>query len=299
MGRCEQVDRPNGQCICGQAIDEAAYQRFFYSSDEYVAILKSKQKNVDTVRAAKTACEADLVRLDARTQQLLVAAAELKSRTEKWAGTDGKYGTELERIDDEILETRLTVERLKQQLDMELERNKLEESTVAAESEVARLNDDVQRSELEARADRARKIVRFDAIYSQLMTQTLAEIRTARLDADYEPVLDQGEYREASATVTRRLMYFLTLLQLSLEDAIPFPRFLLIDTPETAGVDRENLSRAIGKIPEVLNDHAAQVILTTGADRYPKELIRSRVLVLTKASKLLRPKGTASPSESD
>ena len=104
------------------------------------------------------------------------------------------------------------------------------------------------------------------------MTVTLKGVRTARLDPDtYEPVLNDGEYREASSRVPRRLMYFLSLLSLSLETEIPFPRFLLIDTPETAGIDRENLSRAIGMTPTVLAKGVGQVILTTGPGRYPSE----------------------------
>lgn len=110
------------------------------------------------------------------------------------------------------------------------------------------------------------------------MRSTLKDVRLARLNLDYEPVLNDAEYREASSTVTRRLMYFVTLLQMSLADPeMPFPRFLLVDTPETAGIDRENLSRAIGKIPEVLagTKEPAQVILTTGTGSTPPNCCRS------------------------
>lgn len=293
-----RVDRPQGHCVCGQPIEEDSYQRFFYSSDEYLSILKSKQKNVDTVREAKLACEEELARLKKREETVLIAAADARRKMERWAGTDGAYGTKLERIDDEIVEVRVVLEKLKQQLDMELERNKLEAAVAEARDEVQRLTADAQRLELEAQRDRVAKVARFDAIYSRLMRETLENVRTARLDADYEPILDEGDYREASATVTRRLMYFLTLLQLSLEEAIPFPKFLLIDTPETAGIDRSNLSRAIGKIPEVLKTGTAQVILTTGTERYPTELQRCRVVTLTEKAKLLRlkvtPRGTPS-----
>lgn len=125
------------------------------------------------------------------------------------------------------------------------------------------------------------------------MASTLKEVHVARLDSDYEPVLNDAEYREASSMVTRRLMYFVTLLQMSLIDNdVPFPRFLLVDTPETVGIHEENLSRAIGKIPEVLAKAPgqAQVILTTGEGKYPKALGQLRKIVLTDDSRLLKRK---------
>lgn len=292
------VDRARDHCICGQPVAEDAYQRFFYDSDEYITILKSKQKNVETVREAKTACDEELAAVSTRVGELVATAVEIRKRMDRWAGTAGAYGTKLEKLDDEIVEVRVTIEKLKQQLDMELERNNHETAVAAARFEVKRLTAEVQRLELEAENDRTLKIARFDHIYTRLMRETLENVRTARLGPDYEPIIDDGDYREKSATVTRRLMYFLTLLQLSLEEDIPFPGFLLVDTPETAGIDRANISRAIGQIPAVVGAGSAQVVLTTGPDRYPAELQKYRVVTLTKTDRLLRPRvGTdASPS---
>ena len=96
-------------------------------------------------------------------------------------------------------------------------------------------------------------------------------------------------------------MYFVTLLQMSLDDNdLPFPRFLLVDTPETAGIDLENLSRAISKLSEVLSgaSTAAQVILTTGDGKYPEKLQGLRHITLTDHQRLLvrvdeKPDGSA------
>ena len=42
----------------------------------------------------------------------------------RWAGASGTYSTELERVDDELVKVRVAVERLREQLELELERDK-------------------------------------------------------------------------------------------------------------------------------------------------------------------------------
>ncbi|MCP3430049.1 hypothetical protein NLF92_14005, partial [Alteromonas sp. LMIT007] len=74
-----------------------------------------------------------------------------------------------------------------------------------------------------------------------------------------------GEYREASSRVSIRLMYYLTLMHLSLKnDDVSFPKFLMIDTPETAGIELKNLINCISKFEE-LDEYGKdyQVILAT------------------------------------
>lgn len=44
-----EVERVEGKCVCGADVDEAAYERFFYDNADYLAILKTKQKNVQTI----------------------------------------------------------------------------------------------------------------------------------------------------------------------------------------------------------------------------------------------------------
>jgi hypothetical protein len=286
-----KVDRPQNKCICGQAIDESAYQRFFYSSDEYVGILKSKQKNVETVRAAVAACDGELVAVEASLERHRAEASAARKKIGQWAGGGGTYSTELERVDEELVKARVGLERLWERLELEVERDKLEQQANEARIRVESLQQKARALELAAQEDRASKVRQFDERYTALMRATLKDVRLARLNHDYEPVLNDAESREASSTVTRRLMYYVTLLQMSLTDAgMPFPRFLLIDTPETAGIDLENLSRAIGKIPAVLTGSKtpAQVILTTGDGKYPKELQHLRKLTLTDEDRLLQ-----------
>ena len=289
-----KVDRPKGHCICGQPIDESAYQRFFYSSEEYLSILKSKQKNVVTVRDALKGCDRELEELAQLVTSHKRGIAETRKNMTRWAGIGGVYTTELQRVDDALVDVRVTLERLREQLDLEVERDKLENQAHSAQNHVNSLSLRLQSLESAAQTDRADKLMQFDKIYTRLMRETLKEVRFARLDSNYEPVINDAEYREASATVTRRLMYYVTLFEMSLADKeIPFPRFLLVDTPETAGIDLENLKRAIGKMANVLDAFKgtpAQVILTTGEEKYPTELQTHRQVRLTDDDRLLKRK---------
>ena len=44
-----EVQRENGKCICGSDIDEEQYEKFFYTDDEYLTIVKVKQKSIQSL----------------------------------------------------------------------------------------------------------------------------------------------------------------------------------------------------------------------------------------------------------
>jgi hypothetical protein len=119
------------------------------------------------------------------------------------------------------------------------------------------------------------KRLAFSTIYNDMMRRTLQDCRSASIGEDYMPLVNGGEYTEASAGVPRRLLYYATLLEMSLvDDTVKFPRFLLIDTPETSGIDAENLKAAMTRIVEVIDKgkqigRECQVILTTGIGKHP------------------------------
>ena len=46
------VSRVSGHCVCGNKVDENDYQRFFYSTSEYIEIYTSKRKSFETVKMA-------------------------------------------------------------------------------------------------------------------------------------------------------------------------------------------------------------------------------------------------------
>jgi hypothetical protein len=90
------------------------------------------------------------------------------------------------------------------------------------------------------------------------------------------PVIDGGVYKNKSADVPIRLMYYYTILALSLKSKnVKHPGLLIIDTPENAGIDDDNLKKDLDLLNVAIehgknNDKIRQIILTTGLDKYPE-----------------------------
>lgn len=269
-----KVERATGHCVCGSEIQEEQYQRFFYTSKEYKEIYKAKIKTTQTIDTAIVDCNQDINAIQMNIRRLETEIPELMRKIE---GRVDNLDTPIDLdtindIDDEILNTRQDIEKIRQQIE--------------AESKNARLSNDYERKrsdhessklqtdELEAKAkiDIQGKVGKLSSIYNALMTDSLPDCNAARISIDdYLPIVGSGEYREASSAVSRRLMYYLALMNLSLsQEDVPFPRFLLIDTPETSGIELENLKRCLEKIGELGRyGKSYQVILTTGLKKYP------------------------------
>ena len=119
----------------------------------------------------------------------------------------------------------------------------------------------------------------FNEIYNNLMTESSCKASSAYIDEDYNPILDGGNYREKSAIVPKRMMYYFTLIAMALKyENIKHPKFLLMDTPEDAGIDdiTENiilfdkaLELSKNKPEDKIGEY--QFILTTGNKRCPAE----------------------------
>lgn len=280
-----KVERPTGHCVCGSEIKEEQYQRFFYTSKEYKEIYKAKIKTTQTIETAILDCEQELNSIQLSIKQL---EAEIPLLMRKIEERVDNLDTPLDLdtindIDDGILDTRQDIEKIRQQIEAETK-------NVRLQNDYDRKREDHENSkiltnalEAKSKIDIQDKVGQLSSIYNKLMTESLPDCRTARISMeDYLPIVGSGEYREASSGVSKRLMYYLALMNLSLsQDDVAFPRFLIIDTPETAGVEIENLKRCLAKIGE-LNDYGIdyQVILTTGLNKYPDEFIKHRKIYL-------------------
>lgn len=287
------VERAAGKCICGGDVDENAFERFAYSTAEYMAILKSKDKNLETIATAFESCRKERKELDSRRAAVLAQGQRIRERLAQWvrSATREVDTLDLDKVDDEMVELRVEIERLHQRMAIERERDSLEVTVARVRERTGDLRRKVASLELRAQEDAAAKVSRFNEVYNALMRDTDPGCRDARLDPNYMPSINNGEYREASSRVARRLMYFLALFTLSIErDDVPFPHFLLIDTPETAGIDVEHLRTAISKVFETVSRATTpcQVILTTGVEKYPTDASEKVVLALTKQAKLLQ-----------
>ena len=90
------------------------------------------------------------------------------------------------------------------------------------------------------------------------------------------PIIDGGVYKNKSADVPLRLMYYFTILALSLKnESVKHPGLLIIDTPEDSGIDEDNLKNDLDLINFAIEQgedskKEYQIILTTGFNKYPE-----------------------------
>ncbi|MCK5613535.1 hypothetical protein KAR91_67315, partial [Candidatus Pacearchaeota archaeon] len=290
------VQRPKGKCVCGADIDESQYERFFYSSEEYIEILKSKQKSVATVDQAIEATQAELRDIQDVVSAVASRVREIENDIEKQiAETDKPIDIgRLSEIGNKIASIRNEIATLEQQISLESKRQDLEDKLHHAKTDYATVSKMVDKLYADANLEMDERIKEFNKTYNNLMQDCVIDCRRAYLNTSYMPVINDGEHREASAAVPRRLMYFFTLLHLSLKNpSVPFPKFLLIDTPETSGIDKENLLKSLECISKVVPERTAdnyQLILLTGLNKYPQRYSEPVKQTLTEDSRLLKEK---------
>lgn len=280
-----KVTRQDNHCVCGSKIEEEQYERFFYTSQEYKDMLKSKVKTLATIQSALDGCNDDVGKVKEKINTLVDNLSNLREKLgETLQKVDQPIDVErLNDIDDKILELREDVSSLYQLLDIE---SKLEGFQKSYDDKRERAKSaELNRKVLEAQAkqDVASKVADFSKKYNELMVDTLPDCRSARIRLDdYLPLINDGLYQEKSALVSRRLMYYITMMHLALsDDKVTFPRFLLIDTPETAGIELDHLKNCISKLSELEGyGKRFQVIISTGLGKYPDTLKPNRVLYM-------------------
>ena len=287
------VTREKHRCVCGNSVDEHDYQRFFYSPAEYLDILRTKSKSLETLRLAAEGIREETAQLVTERAALSRAISEKQSSVKAAAQGSSPSVRAMDELDDKLLETRERLGKANEALRLETKLSQLQSRWNERKTTYDNAKNEVIRLDALSKAELRDQILAFNGIYNEFMTTVLSGCRVAAIDSEtYLPIINNGEYREASAKVPKRFLYYLTLLQLSLLSDIPFPRLLLIDTPETAGIDRENLDLMIGQIGKLKNPHGHdyQIILSTGLGKYPKEFAPDVVKSLASTSKLLQPR---------
>ena len=78
------------------------------------------------------------------------------------------------------------------------------------------------------------------------------------------------------------------MLKLSIEKEIPYPKLLIIDTPETHGIDIDNLRKMLNTMNDLDEESGFQILLSTGVNKYPEELSDNVILKLSESSMLLK-----------
>lgn len=287
------VTRTPGHCVCGNIVDEHDYQRFFYSPAEYMDILKSKSKTLETLKLAKKGVQEESVNVMTRLHQLSSEIAARRARIEEANSMPDRVEQAMEELDNKLLETREKLAKLEEAYRLEAKLDTLMTNYNRKKEDLENAKADVNRLDSESKIELQKRIQEFTQIYNEFMTTVVSDCRTAAIDAEtYLPLIDSGEYREHSAKVPKRFLYYLTLLQLSLSSDVPFPRLLLVDTPETAGIDLDKLVKMLRQIEKLGNPHNRdfQILFSTGIGKYPPELNGNVVLRLTEENRLLQKK---------
>ena len=284
------VARTPGHCICGNTVEELDFQRFFYSPAEYLEILKSKSKTLDTLRLAIAGVREDSARWNLERAKVQERLKLHRVRLQEANASPASVEQAMEELDTKLLDARERLAkateafRLETRLDELLKRyNSKKAAFDLAKAEVIRLDG-------ESKTELHNQIEAFNGVYNDSMTSVVAECRNASIDSQtYLPLINNGEYREHSAKVPKRFLYYLALLQLSLLSDVPFPRLLLVDTPETAGIDFERLIKMLRQIELLENPNARrfQILFSTGVKKYPPEFEGNVVMKLTETTRLL------------
>jgi hypothetical protein len=271
-----EVEREKGKCICGNDIDEEQYEKFFYADHEYLDILKVKKKAVQSLKNL-------LDKKNQRMKNIVLQITDVDTKInelhtyikELMKDITSEYNSAYVRqLDNRECELNAKIIELRQAAELAQKRENLVVEVTNLRNKVEGLKNKVDYYLIAAKEDMLKKKNGFSDIYQELMKLADEHCYSAYISDDYMPSINFKEYRERSASVPKRLMYFLTMLIQSIENEVSFPRFLMIDTPNKEGIDKENLISNIAllsKADEHIEDinTTYQIILTTGLDTYP------------------------------
>jgi len=289
----KKTKREPNKCICGNDVTDEQYQKFFYSKEDYLNILKSKQKNIETVDNAIQSYDSEVKKKNTQIALFENSIREIKSEINQLVkGKKVEKNLELKEVNDKIILIERQISEIKQQIKIEEKRELLEQQKSTIAIKVSNSKRDMDLLKLEASKSMDVITNAFNEKYYALMEKALDDCRSARIsEENYLPIINSGAYKEASSNVSKRLMYFYTLLHLSLTIKTNFPKLLIIDTPENIGIDDDNLIKAISLLSEIGDEKTSlddcQIILTTGENKYPDNLKNKVFAKITKKDRLL------------
>ncbi|ABR47071.1 hypothetical protein Amet_0846 [Alkaliphilus metalliredigens QYMF] len=289
-----EVKRQENKCICGSEIEESEYEKFFYTDSEYLEIMQIKQKSI---KSLIDLLEKKKNRMDFLESQILIMSNKITEVREyiNLLNRDVQFNyniafiKELNKKENEI---ESDIIELKQAKELSFKKENLASKCNTLRVQVDSLKNQTDRLLALANEDIITKLNSFSEQYLALMKQADDKCYNAYLGQDYMPVINHSEYRERSSQVSKRLMYFVTLLLESLSSDTNFPQLLLIDTPRKEGIDLENLIKCISLFStaddvDKKKNKGYQIILTTGIDAYPEDDKKKVFLTLVKEKKYL------------
>lgn len=303
-----QYPKKEGKCICGNDLPEDEMATVFFETHEYMDMLRSRTKSLDTIRKAKESSARRISQLERDLSETANRVDETgRGIEERIQQYNGMYDNA------QLVEDTLRIMSVREQLADVEQQSQIEAKLAAYQKEYDHLTEQhstqkqlVSKMQIELTMEITNKRKTFGQIYNDYMMSTLQGCRSAYINQDYHPVINGGTYTENSAVVPTRLMYYLALLRLSLSDeSVVFPRLLIVDTPDTAGIDEDALKANLKQMADIpALGKPFQILLTTGIGVYPKELASAVRLTLSDEEKLLhrrsdpRSKDTSGPSGS-
>ena len=293
-----EVERKKGKCICGNDISEEQYEKFFYTDQEYLDILKVKKKSIQSLRKL---LDKKNDRMDSTLKKIEEISQDINNIKE-YIGeltkdiTSDYNSAYVRQLDARERELNAKIVELQQAEELAKKREKIAAQLIKLKNEVDGLKNKVDSYLTSAKEDMFLKKNDFSEVYLGLMKQADEHCYSAYIGDDYMPNINLRAYRERSASVPKRLMYFLTLLVESLKNDVNFPKFLMVDTPNKEGIDKDNLVANIALLKKAGeytkdNDMSYQIILTTGLDTYPEEFKKFVFLKLEGNNYLLSENG--------
>jgi hypothetical protein len=283
--------KKSGHCICGSEIKPHQYEKFVYLSSEYKEILESKTKALETISDALNGYKDKLSLLQEEKKGLEEKVIVLKQELTGYIEAIDYSGNSdlIDDLNNQISIQNNSISELKNVVEKVAHIEKLNIDLKEKDDKVTRIKGEHTSLERSFKGDITSKIKSFNEIYKTLMLDSSLDCSIAEINGDYMPLIDDGAYKEASSKVPKRLMYYFSILALSLsEHQIFAPKFLLIDTPQSAGIDYKNLNDNLELLNTILpEDKTAgyQVIMTTGENMYPDSFASAIKLVLCKKEK--------------
>ena len=283
----EKINENGGKCICGsdKYLD---YEKFIYSDVEYLKMMKSKIKGLRTTNYTIESCEEELKEIlskhkyiEEKLKYLLMSIKEISA--ELVSGIDFKS---VDMLTEEIMllkEELIELEVLKSKLD---NLDNVNKNIANLENKLDSLRKKLDELEIQKSDIISKNLKIFFDKYYLWITEFYDDKKiNISLDRDYKPVVKF--YREESFSVPKRFFYYLSLLNLSLKKNINYPRFLLIDTLKSAGIDVPRLRNLIPYLNE-LEGEEYQVIMTCGYEEYDNSLNWNIIDELSDENKLLK-----------
>jgi len=258
---------------------------FIYSIEDYRKIYKQKSKKIDTIDDAVADINSDISNGTFELQSLKNKNLLLNNRL-KQAINNSTYHKDImlfEDLNNQInsLNDELYDKEKYHSVNLEIHNLKKEKEKEKHDKEI--MDKKLSKSERNFNKDNENTIEEFNSIFTNLIEKSPLGASTATIDDDYMPLIDGGIYKEKSSGVMIRLVYYFTFLIYSLQNnSVKFPRLLIIDTPEDAGIDSDKLVKTLSLFEKALssfNHNQYQVIITTGENRYPeshKKYIREK-----------------------